>query len=135
MLAWLKNRKPKCPGSKLALPVYFYLFPPILYLSSLSPCDCPFASSPCLPLGQVRGSREEMTGNKTMEWVVCQFPGVAGSLLPPPTALQGVSSGYRPVATIHTRVCSFLLYTHSNGDNAESKKLGLILCVSLKQAP
>lgn len=136
-----QHRKPKEPGSKpwMALgpfQYYFYLSPPpILFLSSLSPCVCLCTSSPCLPRGQSEESGEEMTGNRTMEGA-CQLPAIAWSLLP---QLEHFRL-YHKCADWWGRAQTCLLLFFCTNTVMERKerareKRGLILCMSLKQTP
>lgn len=132
MLVWLNtgsqsvqvaNRRWHLASSSIflllpAYPLFVFAFSLLLSLHILT-----LSSS-----GAVRGSREEMTGSRTMGGTVSVSCHCLESSSPP-TALQGVSSAYRLVYSF------ILLYKHGNGNNIERKKLGLILCVSLKQPP
>lgn len=72
-----------------------------------------------------------MTGNRTMG-ASCHFPRV----FVPSCDSSGLCCEHTHGRGRHKFVDSFiLLYKHSNGKNRERKKVGLIPCMSLEQAP
>lgn len=91
--------------------------PPLCFLLALSSHILTLSSS-----GATGGSREEMTGNKTMERP-CQLPAIAWSLLPQLEHFRLYHQHTDWWRQQHKLVYSYiLLYKHTNGKNRERER-------------